>query len=169
MQQDQTKKDFLKFWEHIPWKSQDETLIVLKGHLLIEDLMREYCASKVDKSSELEKAKLTFPQVSYLTRSLQKYEAPSWVWGAVSKLNGLRNGLAHNLTPRNYESKRDEFTEFVRSENKGDLFEQFPRDFERLGVAIFMIYTALSVNLRFKPKGLLTLAMELDDSKSSNN
>ena len=167
----QRQKDFLKFWEHIEWKSQNETLILLKGHLLVEDLMREYCESKVENSSQLEKARLSFPQVLHLTRALQKYETSSWVWGAVAKLNGLRNSFAHNLTPKNYEAKRNEFIELIRTKKEvssDNLFDKFPRDFERFGVAIFVVYAVLSTSLRFKPKGLFLDSLRIVDTPKAD-
>ena len=157
----ETDKDFLKFWAHLPWSSQDETLIVLKGHLLVEDLMREFCASKVKKETELEKARLSFSQVTYLTKALKTFDEPSWVWAAVEKINILRNRLAHKLQPSDYETLRDEFIVFVRNEAKPqkELFEAFAKKHEQVAAAIFVTYSILSVNLRFTPQGLLARAL----------
>jgi len=163
MTQEESQKDFLKFWNHISLKAGDETLIVLKGHLLLEDLMSEYCASRVENEKDLEEAKLTFTQLVHLVKALQKYQPPEWVWPALKRVNGLRNKLAHKLTPKDYEKSRDEFIEHVKmSSSSVDLFSKFTKKIEHLAVAIFVVHTALSVNLRFKPTGLLALALALE-------
>ena len=107
MSKEASNKDFLKFWEHMPLQTKDETLIVLKGHLLLEDLMREYCASKVKNESALEEARLTFRQVLGLTQAFMPYQSDSWVWKALTKINQIRNRLAHNLSPKDYELLRN--------------------------------------------------------------
>lgn len=149
--------DFAKFWTHLPFTSQDETSIVLKGHLLVEDLMREFCASKMAKEGELEKARLSFSQITSLTKALQPYEALPWVWTAVDKINTLRNRLAHRLTPIDYQKLRSDFITFIQREANAapGLFEAFSKNHEQIAVAIFVAHTALSVNLRFKPQGLI--------------
>jgi len=167
MDNDHSQEDFRKFWEHIPWASQNEMLIILKGHLLVEDILREYCASEVKFPAELEKAKLTFTQVAQLVRAIQKYPPPQWVWGAIFKLNALRNKLAHKLIPEDFEKQKQEFVNLVGVEDEGGLFAAFPRDFEQVAVAIFMTYTALSINLRFKPQGLLAATLLAGASASS--
>ncbi|MEJ1495078.1 MAG: hypothetical protein RPU13_01125 [Candidatus Sedimenticola sp. (ex Thyasira tokunagai)] len=154
---------------HMPWGIKDESLIVLKGHLLVEDLMREYCFSKVNNGRYLEYSKMSFNQIAYLVRALQEKDAPSWIWGAIKKLNWLRNAFAHNLSPENYEKKRNEFIAVVKSENSIDILENRTEMHEILSAAIFVVFTALSANLHFKPKGLLELAMLLEKGDESSN
>lgn len=161
MNREQADKDFLKFWKHISLGTKDETLIVLKGHLLLEDLMREYCGSKVRTPKSLEDAKLSYVQILNLTRSFVEYPPDEWVIGAMRKINSLRNKLAHNLEPVNYSEIRDEFVSFVKG-NAGDnsIYSSFSKAYEQLGVSIFLVYSTLSFSLRFKPKTVLQLLAE---------
>ncbi|MDY6992789.1 MAG: hypothetical protein SVR94_09335 [Pseudomonadota bacterium] len=169
MDNDESQKDFIKFWSHISLNTGDETLIVLKGHLLLEDLMSEYCSSKVEDEKPFNEARLSFAQLICMVKAMQKIKPSEWVWPAVKKVNALRNKLAHKLTPKDYEKSRDEFIDFVKKSQESEkLFTSFKKKHEHLAVAIFIVHTALSVNLRFKPHGILTLAMALDDSESSN-
>jgi len=170
MSQQELQKDFLKFWNHISLRTIDETLIVLKGHLLLEDLMREYCASRVQHEKYLEEAKLSFLQLTHLVKAFHKYQPPEWVWAALKKVNGLRNKLAHKLIPIDYEKSRDEFIDFVKKASKSetDMFSVFTHKIEQLAMAIFIAHTALSVSLRFEPKGLLSLNLLLDEAKNDD-
>lgn len=158
MSADQTNEDFLRFWKHISWKSGDETLIVLKGHLLLEDLMREYCASRMESEKYLDEARLSFSQIAHLTRALNKYQAAEWIWSGFLKVNKLRNRLAHNLEPRDYFQIRDALIEYVKL-NSADksIYDHFSKDYEQLAISIFILHTNLSVLLRFTPRGLLDI------------
>ena len=160
-------KDFLKFWENISLHTKDETLIILKGHLLLEDLMREYCASKMEDEKALKEAKLSYIQTMYLTKSLQKELPRDWLWTGLQKVNSLRNLLAHNLSPDDYERKRNEFIEFVKSNmDDAKIFNAFKSNYEQLAVAIFVIYSTLSSHLRFNAKSFLAaLAGPKPDAK----
>jgi hypothetical protein len=160
MSKEQSDKDFLKFWKHISLGTKDETLIVLKGHLLLEDLMREYCASKVKHEKSLDDAKLSFRNVLHLTKAFQEHQPENWVWAGLSMVNSLRNKLAHNLEPKDYEKKRIDLINLVRHSMKDDSsYEHFPNDYEQVAVSIFMLYTKLSSILRFKPQSPLAVAL----------
>jgi len=162
-------KDMLKFMQHIGVGLGDETLIVLKGHLLLEDLMREFCSSKMENPKPLEEARLGFSQIAALTHSLLKHPMQQWVWAGVKKVNNLRNMLAHNLEPNNYERKRNELITFIcEQDDNNELLEKFTNTSQRLATSILVIHTVMSIRLRFKPKGLLGLAMELGENESSN-
>ncbi|MBB1520376.1 hypothetical protein [Aquipseudomonas guryensis] len=154
--------DLAKFLAHMPWDAQDETLIILKGQLLVEDLLREFCQSRVNDPAQLVKAKLNFEQTSCLSRSLLKFPGKDWVWGSAGQLNSLRNSLAHQLEPKNIEKKRSEFVQLVFSETKPsqDLMSAFKSPHGEVAAAVFLLYMSLSAQLNFKPKGLLEYALE---------
>jgi hypothetical protein len=165
---EESKKDFLKFWENISLEKKDETLIILKGHLLLEDLMSEYCASHVENEKPLEDARFSFTQLMHLVKALKKRKPPGdWVWPSIQKLNVLRNKLAHKLTPTEYKEKRDEFISYIRTNsNREQLFSDFPETYEKLAMAIFIVHTALSIYLKFKPKEHLWSILALDEKKA---
>lgn len=149
------KADFLKFWSHIPWNTQSEELIVLKGHLLVEDLLREFCESRVAHPEELDAARLSFTQIVQLARALHPHQAPGWIWGAVGKLNSVRNMLAHRLLPTDLEKSKGELIALCRAEAGQELYQAFSQPFEHLGISVFLTYSALSACLRMEPQSLL--------------
>lgn len=95
-------------------KQSDPTYLVLKAHLLAEDLMYEYLRSVMHRPDRLEEARLGFVQLVSLCRAHHKYVDDAWWgWTAFLKLNALRNQLAHNLNPANLQEKIVDFTTLV--------------------------------------------------------
>jgi hypothetical protein len=146
------REDFDRFWKHMPWQSKDETAIVLKGHLLAEDLLRSYCEEKLPRPHFILESRLQFTTVMNLTRSLSDADGETWTWTALERLNDLRNRLAHNLEPREYVTKRESFVSLVRrshqATNIDDLFEHHNAPYEQVGAAIFFMFSSLSIYLR---------------------
>lgn len=88
------------FRKHFP-SGLDEQSAVLKAHLLIESMLRDFCMRSVDHPEYLQSARLTFNQISLLGRSMFALPVKSldYAWTLVSKLNSLRNVMAHELEP----------------------------------------------------------------------
>lgn len=79
----------------------DEQTAVLKAHLLIEGLLRDFICSSVRHPEHLRGLKLTFPQVVGVTKSIMILAGSSLdlYWGMIVQLNKLRNLMAHELEP----------------------------------------------------------------------
>jgi hypothetical protein len=76
----------------------DETvLVVLKGHLLIEELLDEIISKFVFHPAYLDSARLGFAQKLQIARSMSLDEHSNNMWEIAIKLNSLRNELAHEL------------------------------------------------------------------------
>ena len=88
-------------------KTQDLSLIVLKGHLLIEEILQEIINQHLKEPDALSDARLTFFHRLRLVQALTGKTAR--VWKSVEKLNQIRNQLAHKLEPSDLESRIDEF------------------------------------------------------------
>jgi hypothetical protein len=96
-----------RFRRHFPRRSNDFTLVVLKGHLLLEESVNRLLAALLRKPEAIEGANLRFHQKLCLIRALApggakslEAEGPSSVvriLDAVEKLNTMRNRLAHHL------------------------------------------------------------------------
>lgn len=94
---------FERFQEHIQI-SDDLTLMILKGHLLIEEQIWLLLCNRLTSVEALEKAELTTHQKLCLAEALvddfsRSGQDTNWLWPALKKLNKLRNDIAHNLTP----------------------------------------------------------------------
>lgn len=75
----------------------DVAQIVLKGHLVMEELMTEAIGRFVLHSEFIEQAKLQFHQKLALCRSMSVDEHGNNMWNLIAKINGLRNHLSHSL------------------------------------------------------------------------
>jgi hypothetical protein len=92
----ETKKQLEKMNEHLTYI--DETaLIVLKGHLLIEEALGEIIETFVHHADQLENARLTFAQKVAVARSMSLDEHSNSMWQLIASLNSLRNELSHSL------------------------------------------------------------------------
>ncbi len=89
------RKHVFRYDEHMP-ETDDLTLVVLKGHLLIEELLVDLVHLALPHAEYLEPARLSFHQLACVARaSLPQASDPAWE--LVLSLNSLRNDLAHNL------------------------------------------------------------------------
>ncbi|MCX5507686.1 hypothetical protein [Pseudomonas sp. BJa3] len=89
----------------------DDHTGLLKVHLMLEQILRDFCTRAVPNPDHLQDARLSFKQIALLARSLdpnQSDVAP--LWSAVNDLNAMRNAMAHELEPS--ESK---FTKLQRT------------------------------------------------------
>jgi hypothetical protein len=76
----------------------DETvLVVLKGHLLIEEALDTIISRFVFHPEFIQAANLRFAQKLSIARSISLDEHNNEMWGLASGLNSLRNELAHSL------------------------------------------------------------------------
>ena len=86
-------------------KTDDVSLVVLKGHLIIEEMLFEIAASHCAIPKELENAKLSFAQLLHMTQALLKIPRRPRTWEAIALLNNIRNSLVHNLEPKEINKK----------------------------------------------------------------
>jgi len=63
-----TGKDLNRFISHLPLDSTDNVTVVLKGHLLVEELLKEYVILQFQKPEMLKDARLTFHQILCIAR-----------------------------------------------------------------------------------------------------
>lgn len=76
----------------------DETaMVVLKGHLLIEERLDAIISKFVHHGAFIENANLRFPQKVAIARSMSLDEHDNGMWDIPITLNSLRNDLAHAL------------------------------------------------------------------------
>jgi hypothetical protein len=72
----------------------DEALIVLKGHLVIEERIT---AAIFWHGEFIERARLTFAHKMQLARAISMDHHQNTMWDLIDKLNAVRNKLAHSL------------------------------------------------------------------------
>ena len=109
-----------RFHRHLS-EVDDLTLVVLKGHLLVEELLNGIIAAFCVLPEYVEEVRLGFFQKSKLVRALTGQDLEGkptdGPWRSLESLNSLRNQLAHHLEPKDLEQKIDRFI-FAQVEGK---------------------------------------------------
>jgi hypothetical protein len=112
-----------KFKKHFN-QAMDDITLVLKCHLLLEEMLRSFCHEMVAQPKFLAESRLTFAQIVDLSQALYPTDVKlgwlSELWVMASKINRLRNMLAHSLEPdpAKLAIQRDAITNMVRSRMK---------------------------------------------------
>lgn len=108
--------------KHLP-RTDDLSLITLKGHLLIEEVLEDLIKHRCNDPDVLHNVDMSFFLKAKLanafwgTRLANDYEIPANTWEAVEALNSLRNEFAHRLESPAVEKKLQKFLQLY-SRNK---------------------------------------------------
>lgn len=128
-------------YESLMPDTDDLTLMVLKGHLVIEEqlflIAQQYCALP----EHLEKVRLSFAQLSNLVRALTGSNILETTWSAISKLNGLRNALAHQLEPEDVSQAIDDL--YRQSQAGSEPLEGYVRPTEPARIVEESVYALM--------------------------
>jgi hypothetical protein len=77
-------------------KGRDLTLIILKGHLLIEEELNSFLVHCSFQPEALEDARLTFLQKLRVVRAFYPLRQTAREWNIAEDLNKLRNKISHH-------------------------------------------------------------------------
>lgn len=106
---EEEKESMDYFLHHMPSQESDLTLIVLKGHLLIEQRIREFIRERLLNPTALDQIRLSAHQAICLAEALTLPNGdPEVLWSVIRKVNVLRNELAHKITPERVEERVQE-------------------------------------------------------------
>lgn len=116
------RRHVFRYDSHMP-EVDDLALIVLKGHLLVEEMLRELADLASAHPEHLQTAQLGFSKLANIVRAIVPWRSDDECWSLILGLNKLRNMLAHQLEPQDLRNaidsvlKRDKcaqpFTEIV--------------------------------------------------------
>jgi hypothetical protein len=81
----------------------DVEIMVLRGHLLLEEELYALLSARLPQARFVLEANFRFTQLVAIAKSLIFREEDRPVWLAIEALNSLRNKLAHRLEPKGYE------------------------------------------------------------------
>lgn len=139
------QEKYEEFLKHLPVTASDRTLMALKGHLLVEQALRDYVYNRVPKPQRLKDKQIAFSVILDFASSLDDGDSMAWVWEAAKRLNKLRNALAHNLSHIKAVQYEVEFVSYVqqRDGELSVLVNNTPLEYERLALAIFQLYDKL--------------------------
>lgn len=81
------------------YASDETVMVILKGHLLVEEHLNRILSTQLSRPEEIDKAGLKFSQRLQLVKALATIEFADFpAWDLISSLNSLRNQLAHSLS-----------------------------------------------------------------------
>lgn len=89
--------DMASLLKHLPHYQEPTALILHRGHLLVEELLRGYIDRKLPNPSAFKHDQFLFAKVLMLCRALTPPKVESWAFDAAKKLNDVRNEVAHEL------------------------------------------------------------------------
>jgi hypothetical protein len=149
------RKDVEHFQESVGLKSgADIQMVLLKGHLLIEELLEKFIESKLPDPKHLAEGRFTFHQRLVLAQALHARPdlfGYGWVWGAARTLNTLRNQMVHQMAPEGFDRKMEEFMSTVERQLPFPLAggEKHPEyRMAKLGMMVSVVNLCLSRLLR---------------------
>jgi len=87
-----------RYDKHMP-DTNDVSLIVLKGHLLIEEMLINIRDKLLPHAEYLDSVNINFNQLLHITRSAIESKHDHKSWDLIIEFNRLRNKLIHNLEP----------------------------------------------------------------------
>ncbi|WP_175192594.1 hypothetical protein [Achromobacter deleyi] len=128
--------------------SPDIELTLLKGHLLIEEVLTAIVRAGVQRPEHLQFDRMQFHAKAKLARAVFKGPEDSWVWKALGLLNAARNSLAHGLDTNETADLIKRFEAFVRSQEAQIGMSTVEGDAEltvQVRWAIFALYSRLIV------------------------
>lgn len=117
--------DIERFLSHIPEPNgENDELIILKGHLLLEELLHSFLFERMYTYEPIESLRPTFKTLLSFSESLCQYEGYDWLWEMLGELNKIRNHLAHKLDGESFEDKKQRTIELFESYKPDVLTEE---------------------------------------------
>jgi hypothetical protein len=99
-----------RFYDEVKYVDESSQ-ILLKGHLVVEDLMNQALEAFVFHGEIIEDARLQFHQKLDLCRAISLNDHNNNMWNLVKKVNVFRNALSHSLDP----ARRDKAVQALKS------------------------------------------------------
>lgn len=103
----------LSFVAHHIGIIDDPYLLILKSHLLIELFLNSFIEKTFPNPQAVFEGRLSFRQTVLLAKASYRKDDYDWLWLLIGKLNRLRNELAHNIEPENFDAKIQDFLEIA--------------------------------------------------------
>jgi len=80
-------------------RDADPLVMVLKGHLLLEEDLQQIIDAWIPNSKLLRERRWSFGHRAALCKGICDKWAPEWLWNALEELNSVRNKLVHRSEP----------------------------------------------------------------------
>ena len=129
---------FRRFLRMLP-HGKDQHLVVLKGHLLIEEQVRQIVDERLKNPDALIDTRIDCHQAICLAQAFFPVDFQPWLWAALKKLNTIRNDIAHKLEAKGLS---DKIKDFVTSFPSG--FADAPADADSFEMTLWSLFVAVS-------------------------
>lgn len=103
--------EIMKCYRHLP-EPENLEVTILRGHLLVEDRLKEYIRKRLPNPSGCDLAGFRVSQLIAVARGLCPSAAQETLWQSVHKLNVLRNRLSHELDDARFTAALEDFLTF---------------------------------------------------------
>jgi len=126
----QSKDLFIKHFSDLP---AELSLIVLKGHLLVERSLTSIISHYAQPKADVASLRLGFTHKVKLAKCLvPSFLIPQQLWSFVDLLNQVRNDLAHNLEPKNLDKRFESLRTMFATQRQIFDVEDLPTDEAKL-------------------------------------
>lgn len=155
----------------------DLTYSILKAHLLLEELLRDFVMRELRHPEVLNGARLTFTQLVALAKAMTDALDPdSWHWECVITVNKLRNQLAHQLEAPTINHQLDELIDRFHKSLKLPVPDQRLGSGEvvsahrarAVGLTLLGLYSVLADRLGFDSRARLSADRSHGQALSAN-
>ena len=105
---------FAKVMVRFPLDEKTLEVIILKAHLIMEEVIRTLITEHVQFPKAVDEARLNCSQAINISEALlrNRTEEP-WIWMAAHKLNKIRNHMAHNLEPEGLDDRIEDIISYI--------------------------------------------------------
>lgn len=148
---------------HLP-NSDDMSLIALKGHLLIEEVLDDLIVNRCRSPKSLNDVDISFRVKSRIARALwgsslrTGFELPANTWALIDALNSLRNAYAHNLESPDVDRKIAKIAQLAFSNVERPAWVKTQRDELRMAIhilhAVMTAFEARTKRIRARPSSI---------------
>ena len=140
--------DMASLLKNLPHYSEPSTLLLLKGHLLIEELLRGHIDRSLPNPTAFKHDQFLFAKILMLCRCLTPPRTETWAFDAAKKLNDVRNEIAHELESPDLDKSIESFVSLVEQHARTSVFPPKDRGPARLYMAINDLHSELIHVLR---------------------
>lgn len=120
-----------------------ESVVILKGHLMIEESLDNIICNFVHHKNPIHKARLNFIQKIYIAKSMSVSDSDHSMWLLIEKINTLRNDFSHNLTSEKRQDKIKTVIALYKKETEGNDFNYDWKGMELYEQLVFVISLCL--------------------------
>lgn len=136
------QKQYERFAKLCPFGG-DPMVVLLKGHLLLEEMLFEVIRAGIADAAPLEEARLTFAQTLRIARASAGQFLNDLEAEAIGRINKLRNSLAHS-SEADIAALSQELIEWAQNHSRFDGLEKLPTNPRKLYVFISSRWASLT-------------------------